>query len=76
MTLGRAEREVQVLRVLPNLAEDPLQHLVARGGVLSGQRVEQVQGVVVIEGARSPCSHSGTVPAASDDVRRRAAGRP
>ena len=60
--LGRAEREVQVLRVLPGLAEDPLQDTAARGGVLFGQRVEQVEGVVVIEGARSPCSHPGTVP--------------
>jgi len=57
--LGRAEREVQVLRVLPGLAEDPLQDMTARDGVLSGQRVE---GAVVIEGARSPRPHVPTSP--------------
>ncbi len=50
------------LRVLPGLAEDLLHYLAARGGVLSKQRVEQVEGVVVIEGAGSPRSHPGTGP--------------
>jgi len=58
--LGHAEREVQVLRVLPGLAEDPLQDMTARDGVLSGQRVEQVEGAVVIEGATSPRPHVPT----------------
>ena len=74
--LGRAEREVQVLRVLPGLAEDPLRDLAARGGVLAGQPVEQLEGVVAIEGARSPRPHPGTVPVASHDVRRHTAGQP
>ena len=42
--LARAGRPVQVLRVLPGPAEYPLQDPAARDGVLSGQRVEQVEG--------------------------------
>jgi hypothetical protein len=38
-----AEREVQVLRVLPDLAEDPLQDMAARDGVLFGERIEHVR---------------------------------
>ena len=74
----RRELQLHCYRILGSVkdAEDLLQDLAARGGVLSGQRVEQVEGVVVIEGARSPRSHPGTVPVASHDVRRRAVGRP
>jgi hypothetical protein len=73
--LGRAKREVQVLRVLPGLAENLLQDLAARDDVLSAQRVEQVEGVVAIKGAGSPRSHPGTVPW-PHGVRHRAVGRP
>ena len=62
--------------MLPGLTEDPLQDIAARDGVLFGQRVEQVQGVVVMEGARPPRSHPGTVPVASHDVRRLPPGDP
>ena len=41
---------------------DPLQDLAASGGVLFGQPVEQVEGVVVIEGARSPRPTQGPYP--------------
>lgn len=84
--LGHAEREVQVLRVLPCLAEDPLQDLAASGGVLFGQPVEQVEGVVVIEGARSPrptqepypspLTRSVVVPPGDPDITGQTAKRP
>jgi len=74
--LGRAERGVQVLRVLPGLAEDPLQDMAARDGALSGQRVEQVEGVVVIEGARSHVPTLEPYPPPIPISRRRAVGQP
>jgi len=76
--LGRAEREVQVLRVLPGLAEDPLQDTAARDGVPSGQRVEQVEGVVVIPklrvvwipGLLLACAFASSAGGCSDYLRR------
>ena len=64
--MGWAERAVQVFGVLAGAAEHPLQVLAARAGVLPGQRVGQVEGVVVVEGA----APSG-IRAAADLVTRR-----
>jgi hypothetical protein len=74
--LGRAEREVQVLRVLPGLAEDPLQDTAARDAVLSGPRVKQVKGVVVIEGSGPHVPTLEPYPPPIAISRRRAVGQP
>ena len=56
--------------MLPGRAEYPLQGPAARDGVLSGQRVEQVEGIVVVERAGPPGSRQAMLPGCPATCRR------